>query len=297
MEAAIKETLIESLKLSPIKIMAAAIYGSWARGAQTKNSDVDILIISNEVNPKRQRRGKEISLFKESLYIGQPVDVLLLTETECVSNFRNHNPLFLDIAWEGIILIDNNDFLKNLIEETLLYVNNKKIEKLTDGWRFPVLYREPTYLSNVSNKDFAIVMLTDGERDFNIGISLIKENYFDKAIYHFQQAVEKAIKSVLISFGEFKKTHFVGGILIDVLKNIELEVEWKEKLYNIAKISNEIEPEVTWSRYPGIDSGTLWIPYEEYTMADALEIKEKAQRVMEIAKDFVVWWFKLIRRE
>ena len=135
MEAAIRETLIESLKLSPIKIMAAAIYGSWARGAQTKNSDVDILIISNEVNPKRQRRGKEISLFKESLYIGQPVDVLLLTETECVSNFRNHNPLFLDIAWEGIILIDNNDFLKNLIEETLLYVNNKKIEKLVEASR------------------------------------------------------------------------------------------------------------------------------------------------------------------
>ena len=83
--------------------------------------------------------------------------------------------------------------------------------------------------------------------------------------------------------------------MIDVLKNIELEVEWNEKLYNIAKISNEIEPEVTWSRYPGIDSGTLWIPYEEYTMADAVEIKEKAQRVMEIAKDFAVWWFKLIR--
>ena len=129
MESAIKETLIESLKLSPIKIRAAAIYGSWARGVQTKDSDVDILIISNEVNPKRQKRGKEISQFKESLYIGQPVDVLLLTASECVSNFRNHNPLFLDIAWDGIILTDNNDFLKNLIEETLLYVNNKKIEK------------------------------------------------------------------------------------------------------------------------------------------------------------------------
>jgi len=287
-----KEEITKKLAASPIAIIAAAIYGSWAKGGQTEDSDLDILMITDEINPKKHKRGKEIAQIKEWLSIGLPLDISLLTTGECISNFRNHNPLFLDIAWEGIILIDKNDFLKELVKETRDYILQKKLEKLTDGWRFPVLYRQATFLSEVSNKDFAIVMLTDGDRDFNIGNSLIKEGFYDKAVYHFQQAVEKSVKAVLISFGEFKKTHYVGEILIDRLKSVELDQNWKEKLSIIAKISEEIEPEVTWSRYPGIDSGTLWVPYNEYTLKDALEVKGKSEDVIKVAKDFIQWWFK-----
>lgn len=284
--------IIERLKTSPVKIISAVIYGSLAKGTQTADSDIDILLVSDEVDPRKNKRGKDVARIKESLSIGIPLDILLLTPAETASNFKNHNPLFLDIAVEGTILIDSDDFLQNLIEETKRYIRQRKLEKLADGWRFPVLYREPTFLSSVSNKDFAVAMLTDGERDFNIGVSLTKEGYFDKAVYHFQQAVEKAVKAILISFGEFKKTHFVGGILIERVNNIEIDAEWKERLYNAAKISSEIEPEVTWSRYPGIDRGELWIPYEEYTMDDAVEIKDKTEMAVKTAKDFINWWFK-----
>ncbi len=287
-----KEEITKKLATSPIAIISVAIYGSWAKRGQTEDSDLDILMISDEINPKKHKRGKEIAQIKGCLSIGLPLDILLLTTGECISNFRNHNPLFLDIAWEGIILIDKNDFLKELVKETRDYILHRKLEKLTDGWRFPVLYRQATFLSEVSNKDFAIVMLTDGDRDFNIGNSLIKEGFYDKAVYHFQQAVEKSVKAVLISFGEFKRTHYVGEILIDRLKGIELDQNWKEKLSIIAKISGEIEPEVTWSRYPGIDSGTLWVPYHEYTLKDAMEVKEKSEDVIKVAKDFIHWWFK-----
>ena len=287
-----KEDIAKKLTDTQITIIAAAIYGSWAKGMQTEDSDLDILIISDEINPKKHKRGREIARIKEWLSIGLSLDILLLTTDECISNFRNHNPLFLDIAWEGIILIDKNDFLKDLIDETRDYILQRKLEKLTDGWRFPVLYREATFLSEVSNKDFAVVMLIDGDRDFNIGMSLVKEGFYDKAVYHFQQAVEKCVKAILISFGEFKKTHYVGEILIDRLKNVELDQDWKEKLSIIAKISEEIEPEVTWSRYPGIDSGTLWVPYNEYTLEDAVEVKGKSENAIEIAKNFIQWWFK-----
>lgn len=289
---AIKEEITKRLAKSPITIIAAAIYGSWAKGTQTQDSDLDILMISDEINPKKHKRGREIARIKESLFLGLPLDILLLTPDECISNFRNHNPLFLDIAWEGIILIDRNDFLKDLIEETRDYILQRKLEKLTDGWKFPVLYRQATFLSEVSNRDFAVVMLTDGERDFNIGMSLIRDGFYDKAVYHFQQAVEKSVKAVLISFGEFKKTHFVGEVLIDRLRGIEIEQDWKEKLSRIAKISEEIEPEMTWSRYPGIDSGKLWIPYQEYTVEDAMEVKNKSEEVIKVAKDFIQWWFE-----
>ena len=289
----IMNKLIEKLRMCPISVTGAIIYGSFVKGTFTKDSDIDLLIVASNIHPKKHKRGKEIARIKEYLSLGIPLDILLLTAEECISNFKNHNPLFLDIAVEGVILIDENEFLKTLIEETKEYIKKKNIEKLIDGWRFPIKHRQSTYLSNISNKDFAIAMLTDGERDFLIGYTLVNEGYFDKAVYHFQQSAEKSIKAILISFGVFKKTHFVGEVLIETLKTYTIEEEWRQKLYEIASIILEIEPEVTWSRYPGIDEGQLWIPYEEYNIEDALEVKEKSQKILETAKDFIKWWFKI----
>lgn len=289
----IKEEITKRLESLPILVISAVIYGSYAKGEQTGHSDIDILLISDGLNPKRHRRGKEIGLIKEYLFFGYPLDILLLTPEECISNFRNHNPLFLDIAAEGIVLKDTNDFIKDLIDETKAYITQRGLKKLPDGWSFPVLYREATLLSSVSNKDFAIVMLTDGERDHEIGIHIMKEGYYDKAVYHFQQAIEKAIKAVLIAFGEFKKIHFVGNILINKVEEMEIDPSWKGRLSHIAKISNEVEPEITWSRYPGIDSGTLWIPYKEYTRDDAIELREKSEKVVKTVREFITWWFRL----
>ena len=50
---------------------------------------------------------------------------------------------------------------------------------------------------------------------------------------------------------------------------------------------------MTWSRYPGIDEDVLWIPSEEYTVDDAHEIKEKSGEAVEIAEEFLQWWFRL----
>jgi HEPN domain-containing protein len=182
--------------------------------------------------------------------------------------------------------------LKSLIEETRAYISERKLRKLEDGWEFPVTDRLPVYLSNVSNKDFAIAMLTDGERDFEIAVKILEDGYFDKAVYHFQQSIEKAVKAILICFGIFKKTHFVGEILLKELETREFDDNWKEKLVQISRLSSEIEPEVTWSRYPGIDEGILWLPYEEYTEDDANEIKEKCKQAIKVAREFFVWWFR-----
>lgn len=287
----LKNALISRLKSLPIKLTSAVLYGSLTRGTQTADSDIDILFVSDEVNPRRHKRGKEIASIKECLALDFPLDILLLTTQECLSNFRNHNPLFLDIAWEGIILYDENDFLKSLIDETRIYISERKITKLDDGWIFPVTEREPAFLSKVSNRDFAIAMLTDGERDFHIGVNIMEDGYFDKAVYHFQQSAEKSVKAVLICFGIFKKTHFVGEILLHELEKKDLNDGWKEKLIQIGKVSLEIEPEVTWSRYPGIDDNALWIPANEYSINDAEEIKTKCEQCVRVAKDFIKWWF------
>ncbi len=287
----IKKNITSKANSLPMKVRACILFGSFARGTSTPDSDIDILIVSDEVNPRKHRRGKEIARIKECLSMGHPLDILLLTSEECISNFRNHNPLFLDIAWEGMILLDDNNFLKTILDETRSYIFAKNIEKLSDGWVFPVRERTPVSLSKVSNRDFAVAMINDGVRDFAIGVNIMEDGFYDKAVYHFQQAVEKAIKAVLICFGIFKKTHFVGEILVKELESRIIEVSWKEKLIPIAKISSEIEPEVTWSRYPGIDKDALWIPSEEYTLEDTLSMKEKCQTVIRTAQDFLAWWF------
>lgn len=188
-----------------------------------------------------------------------------MTTKECLSNFRNHNPLFLDLASEGVILLDEDDFLKSLIEETRTYISEKKLKRLKDGWVFPVKDRTPVYLSNISNKDFAEAMLTDGERDFEIGVKILESGYFDKVVYHFQQSVEKAVKAILICFGIYKKTHFVGETLLKELEKREFDDNWKERLAQIARISSE---------------------------GDAKEVEEKGLQAIKAAREFFGWWFR-----
>ena len=71
-----------------------------------------------------------------------------------------------------MILLDNNDFLANIITETQNYLINSKIKKIEGGWTFPVKPGIPTFLSKVSNEDFSKAMFKDGERDFEIGKKL-----------------------------------------------------------------------------------------------------------------------------
>lgn len=273
-------------------IIASVLFGSWARGEAKEGSDIDLLIVSDNVHRKRQKRSQDILRIKKELALPLPLDILLVTQEECLENFRSHNPLFLDIACDGIILFDPKGFLRTLFEETRAYIQEKGLVRLPDGWRFPARYREATPLSQVTNKDFARAMLCDGQRDFVSGKILAQEGYFDKAVYHFQQAVEKATKSILIAFGVFRKSHFVSQDLRDIAKKADIDATWREKLLAMADIGEEIEPEVTLSRYPALDAGRLWIPSEEYTHEDAEKTQRQAETALEIAKNFFLFWFQ-----
>jgi len=120
---------------------------------------------------------------------------------------------------------------------------------------------------------------------------LLDDGFYDKAVYHFQQAVEKNIKSILIAMGIFQKTHFVGEVLRASIQEVEIPDEWKEILLEAAEISEGIEPEVSLSRYPSIIEDTLWLPFEEYEKEDADRAMENGSRVLSIAKEFVDEWF------
>jgi len=92
------------------RVIGAVLFGSRARGSETPLSDVDILVVAEGINPKFHRRSHEIAQIKR--YFPEiSLDILLFTPEEVISNFKNHNPLFLDITVEGIILIDRDNFI------------------------------------------------------------------------------------------------------------------------------------------------------------------------------------------
>ncbi len=274
----------------PFDVAGAVAFGSRVKGSESPYSDFDLLVMAEGINPKLHRRTDEISRLKRSLP-SQPLDILLLTSKEVVSNFENHNPLFLDIAEDGVVLLDKTGLLNTLIEKTRDYIKIKGIKRLEGGWQFPVKQGVATYLSSISNKDFAGAMLKDGERDFLIAKKLHDEGFYDKSVYHSQQSIEKCVKAVLIAFGIFQKTHFIGEILKKTLKEKELADDWKKKLGEVAEISEELEPAVSLSRYPGIIDNMLWLPFEQYEKSDAADAADKAEKVLSVTKEFFAYWF------
>ena len=272
------------------EIVGAILFGSLVKGTATASSDVDLLVVCHGLNPKRHRRGQESAEIK-LLLPGVPLDMLLLMPQEVESNFRNHNPLFLDIAEEGIVLIDAHRWLENLLAETRDYVRRRGIKKTENGWIFPVKRGVPTSLSQVSNRDFSLARLRDGERDYLISLRLIDAGYYDKAVYHCQQAVEKCVKAMLIAMGIFHKTHFVSEILRATISEPVVPAEWHEEFSTLADISVSLEPEVNLSRYPGILQDRLWLPFDEYELQDAETAKDKAAYVVATAQRFVEAWF------
>jgi HEPN domain-containing protein len=134
-------------------------------------------------------------------------------------------------------------------------------------------------------------MLKDGERDLAIGGLLAKAAFHDKAVYHFQQAVEKSVKAVLMAKGVFQKTHFVGEVLLSMVGKGDFPASWRPDLIEAARISTGMEPEISLSRYPGIAGDSLWIPFEEYTCEDADKASQKARKVVATARAFVKEWF------
>lgn len=277
-------------KLSGIRIISLAVFGSTARGESDADSDIDLLAVAEGISEKRIQRIPDIVRIKRQLDLESPLDVLLVSKDECRWNFRNHNPLYLDIALDAEIIYDDTGFLKELMDETREYIDSNNIRRGVGSWSFPVKERIATELSRVTNKEWSLAWLADGKRDLLAASHLLQAALFEKSVYHCQQAVEKSIKAILVAWGEFRKTHLVADILRKECGKRDLG-EWKKKLAEIADIGDATEPHVSLSRYPGLTNGVLWLPGEEYDAGVAKDYIEKAELVIKATDEFIKWWF------
>lgn len=98
-----KTVLVNRLKsLNPTKII---LFGSYAYGNPSINSDLDICIIKKEVNSKSKEK-KEIRNRLNDLTIAK--DILILSEKEYDFYRKQYGSVCMDIESKGIVIWNNS---------------------------------------------------------------------------------------------------------------------------------------------------------------------------------------------
>jgi len=58
-------------------IAGVVLFGSTAKGSRVVDSDIDVLIVAENINPKRQKRDYEIAQIKH-IISGRPLDIVFI---------------------------------------------------------------------------------------------------------------------------------------------------------------------------------------------------------------------------
>jgi len=79
------------------------LYGSYARGEGTEDSDIDILIIAPTTEPMFKRMATARGLIRD-LRNGLPFSPVVFTSEEFISKLNQNDPFIKTVMEEGILL-------------------------------------------------------------------------------------------------------------------------------------------------------------------------------------------------
>jgi predicted nucleotidyltransferase len=77
------------------------LFGSYASGTATENSDIDLLVISRSPLPRRER---EVRLTRQLFGSGVPYDLLVLTPEQIEERLRRNGPFIREILSTGRVV-------------------------------------------------------------------------------------------------------------------------------------------------------------------------------------------------
>jgi uncharacterized protein len=104
------------------RLVSVVIFGSVARETYRYNSDIDILIVAEDLPKGRMKRVKEFSQvedqvdpFLESLQ-KEGIDTYISPVFKTPGEVESGSPLFLDMVEDACILYDENDFFRRRLD-------------------------------------------------------------------------------------------------------------------------------------------------------------------------------------
>ena len=114
---------------------------------------------------------------------------------------------------------------------------------------------------------------SEAENDFEIGTILFNAQKYNAAVFHFVQAAEKAVKSLLY----YKGITAWGHSIVDLLNSCEkIQISVNKNIKNIAQ---KLEKHYSSSRYP--DALPDLTPKEAYDDSIAEDIQQKSQKILD----------------
>lgn len=271
-------------------VVGIIVFGTFARGEAWR--DIDVLVVLETLESGISGRVKTAIALERTINL-DTVDLLPYSRRGFLNGLRNHGPFLLDVATDGLILYDRAN-LSDTLAETRRYIQERGIRRTRPGgWKYPVLYRKSTALSERRNEDYVRQWLVDAKRDREAAEVLRQRGLHDRSVFHCQQAVERAVKAVLACFGTFARIHFVAKDLWAAIKEEPKIAEWRDRLERLAEIALEMEKHVSRTRYimTDEDDEVISIPEKSYSEPDSRQAMDVMHEALRIAEGFVIWWF------
>ncbi|MCX9012378.1 MAG: nucleotidyltransferase domain-containing protein [Candidatus Methanoperedens sp.] len=123
-------------------LLSVVLFGSFVKGTFTSTSDIDVLIICNNL-PKDWRERDRMALeLTEDIEIKHtiPIHMVLISKNEISHAIESAYPLMLEIYDTNKIVYDKDNFFKRLLVEFEKNLGRWRAKKISKGvWRIPGL--------------------------------------------------------------------------------------------------------------------------------------------------------------
>ncbi len=134
-------------------------------------------------------------------------------------------------------------------------------------------------------EEFARRFYREALKDLERARKALREGDYPEAVFHAQQCVEKAVKAMVEARREYVCNH--GPRLASLFIRV-FESEWRDEFEDVVDIIGWFTEYYTRSRYPFLLRGRVVSPEEFIDLGTAREAIEKAEKVVRIAKKYLV---------
>lgn len=253
-------------------LAAVTLFGSWARGEQREYSEIDVLVVVDQLPPGRWDRQDIVATLAEAVDAEldslreregfRPYLHLLLETSEAAGRFHR---IYLDMASDGKIVYDRGDWFGLLMGDFARRLaasgaGRRRLHNLT-YWDLAPLAGQ-----GVSLRELGEGLLHEAASRVETARRALAEADYAYTVRSAQEAVELACKAVLMAAGvDLPKQHDVGRALLGFAPRLPRFSA--AELRRLADISRRLRHDREQSMYGDEEFGLP--PQALYTRVDA----------------------------